>query len=482
MKSFTIFTTEALLLGQCFGEYYFQYDAQNPKTYFAKVCLKRLGPYCETFRVSERVPVLEDDIPDDIQWEDRFLDDSLVASHGWVSTSQDAYFYRDEDGAIYRTTWQTSRKSFLDLLNLYLDEAIGRAPSDHDTFPRPGKDRGKTECDVELGVWDAMVELLMHGDLLNRSANPVTLPDRHDKKKSVRDLLFSLAKDSGCWGPFKLGLGFGAAIGQCCRIVQIFRASVGKPYGEWKDEYVEICVILDKCLASMQGNSLIADPVNDSINSMLKGFISYGAESMLKRLDYGSNGYLVASFDPLCLDLPASLAKVQAFQEKVWLYFGSILGYLRAGNEGAERNLEHSSAAPRTWTYFFDESGDKVKKAVAQAEEWFGENADSEDLARTIITQLQGAIEAIARRLHSPEQPWPGLNNFLHGFLHQGSRFEQRFAGIGLVLLKQYRNPVAHEFASFSATMLEARFFTDGIRTMLELSDRILESRGQPDQ
>lgn len=482
MKSFPIFPTEALLLGQCFGEYNFQYDAQNSETYFAKVCQKRLRPYCETFRVSERVSVLEDDIPDDIQWEDRFLNDSIVASHGWAPTSQDAYFYRDEDGAVFRTTWQTSRKSFLDLLNLYLDEAIGRTLADYDAFPRPGENRGKTECDVELGVWDAMVELIIHDKCLGPSPRPTTIPDHQDKRKSVRDLLASLAKDSGCWGPFMLGLGFGVAIGQCYKIVQIFRESAGKPYGEWKDEYMEECAILDKWLASMQRNSLIADPVNDSINSMLESFISLGAESMLMRLDYGSNGIVVPSFDPLCLDLLASLAEVQALQERIWLCFGSVLGYLRAGNEGAERNLEHSSAAPRTWTYFFDESGDKVKKAVAQAEEWFGENADSEDLARTIITQLQGVIEAIARRLHSPEQPWPGLNNFLHGFLHQGSRFEQRFAGIGLVLLKQYRNPVAHEFASFSATMLEARFFTDGIRTMLELSDRILESRGRPDQ
>ena len=37
----------------------------------------------------------------------------------------------------------------------------------------------------------------------------------------------------------------------------------------------------------------------------------------------------------------------------------------------------------------------------------------------------------------------------------------------------RYRNPVVHDFEKFGCSFIEARFFVLGMRTLLELSERI---------
>ena len=54
-----------------------------------------------------------------------------------------------------------------------------------------------------------------------------------------------------------------------------------------------------------------------------------------------------------------------------------------------------------------------------------------------------------------------------------GTEDEQRFASIAITLYKCYRNSVAHDFEKFQCSITEAGFFVVGMRTLLELSDRI---------
>jgi hypothetical protein len=161
----------------------------------------------------------------------------------------------------------------------------------------------------------------------------------------------------------------------------------------------------------------------------------------------------------------------------LWLAFGELLGFLRDVDSLA-KTAEWTSAAPRSFRELFDASGDKVRNAIRDAESVLSTDT-SEDAAAKAVGTVANGIEALARRIWSirssrSQKSRSPLMEELISKRQSGTEDEQRFASIAITLYKSYRNPVAHDFDKFQCSITEAGFFVVGMRTLLELSDRIL--------
>jgi len=160
----------------------------------------------------------------------------------------------------------------------------------------------------------------------------------------------------------------------------------------------------------------------------------------------------------------------------LWLAFGELIGFLRDADSLA-RSAEWTSAAPRSLRELFDASGGKVRNAIREAE--LALSADtSEDTAARAVEMVANCIEALAKRICSiqssrSQQTQNTLMQELMSKQRSGTEDEQRFASIAITLYKSYRNPVVHEYEKFQCSVTEARFFVLGMRTLLDLSDRI---------
>jgi hypothetical protein len=166
---------------------------------------------------------------------------------------------------------------------------------------------------------------------------------------------------------------------------------------------------------------------------------------------------------------------------RIWLALGEVLGFLRDADNVA-RAAEWASAAPRTFRELFDASGDKVRNAIRDAERALSVETGGEDVAARVIGMLVHGIEALAKRTwpipcSGSQQSQNTLVQELMSKRQSGREHEQRFADIAITLYKRYRNPFVHEFEKFRCSFNEARFFVSGMRTLLELSDRIIASR-----
>ncbi|MHB8860996.1 MAG: hypothetical protein ACYC6N_01240 [Pirellulaceae bacterium] len=157
--------------------------------------------------------------------------------------------------------------------------------------------------------------------------------------------------------------------------------------------------------------------------------------------------------------------------------FSELLGILHEVSDIA-KSLEWSKPQPSTFRDLFDATGDKVRLALQDAEKRLNESADQKHLAETVVCHLSPAVEAISRRTWPMDTSSPTKRNFkvaelLRTKLHRGADLERRFARIALALLDQYRNAVQHEFDTFECSLNEARYYTQAVRTLLDLSLRI---------
>ena len=211
----------------------------------------------------------------------------------------------------------------------------------------------------------------------------------------------------------------------------------------------------------------------------------YHAEALLKTLldpanapkverDVASsdNSYLYAQL--------ASLPKITYSKMAFWISLGEVLGGLRDADTEVKLT-DVKSAVPRTYAIGGAESPDSVRTRLFNVERALNENPNPNHLSEDVVARLAPMIEALAKRVW-PEAftppNWDGkLVSVYHGKLYSSSELEERFANISLTLHKSYRNPANHDFDKFKCSFEEARFFLTGVRTLVDLWERI--SQGQ---
>lgn len=177
------------------------------------------------------------------------------------------------------------------------------------------------------------------------------------------------------------------------------------------------------------------------------------------------------------LDAPETLA--HRVLMNAWIAVGEILGVLRDLDVPLMQE-DSRAVVPRAFVEI-DATDDEIEKHLRKAEEDLSRGAEGDFLPKYVIAAASPVIEGLTKRV------WPNafqsndviaVASVLHSHLHdQTPEFERRFASIAVTLYTRYRNVAQHEVERVKLSYDEARFFVAGIRTLLNLSKRIAESR-----
>jgi hypothetical protein len=162
------------------------------------------------------------------------------------------------------------------------------------------------------------------------------------------------------------------------------------------------------------------------------------------------------------------------------LAIGAVLGTMRDADDQAYAK-DRQSATPRMFMLGPEASMDRVKGQVVMTEQLFDERMGRTFSPEQVIIFSQNVIEGLAKDLWGAEfsqQTRKGeLRNTLQEHIRSPDENEQRFARLALTLYDVYRKPAQHNLRAFQCTWEEARFFHSGMRTLVELSDKIKTKR-----
>jgi hypothetical protein len=170
-------------------------------------------------------------------------------------------------------------------------------------------------------------------------------------------------------------------------------------------------------------------------------------------------------------------------QYRVVTVLGIALGEVCAFLDDVDRvtkDQEWGSIRPRTFRDLFDQSGNKVRLAIQDAERRLNESDGDIAVPEQIVASLSPAIEAIVRRTFAFSDSGRSageMMKLLSDKLHRGNVRERRFASIAIGLHTQYRNAATHEYESFSCNLEEARYFVAGLRALMALCERIAHEK-----
>ena len=475
MQPFFVSPTESLLIGLCLGGY-LQRKEYGVDVHFLDVVESWLKPFVPAFNKTRRFAITAEEIPEDVE-----LSGESDDSHGRSPTHPNMIFGIGPAGA-FCVVFDCDRKSLLDLLNAFLGKHIVRAPIDGLLYPAVEK-RGLPQ--VWMEVQATIREACEKGDI-----TVVTGRCGEENGEAIAHRLEELIQFNECGDTFSVGRGFGRAV------------TMFEDFAERLTRLEQSHVLgLDRCdgLEAGIGPEDLGFDIEDSECQSELDVILHRAElavyptilqdlvvsSLVKRSMYAERCLADCSLPPLAwswqndvfeTNHDAAIQHVNRSRMKLWLAFGELLGFLRDADSLA-RSAEWTSAAPRSFRELFDASGDKVRNAIRDAELVLSTDT-SENVAAKTVGMLANGIEALAKRIwsiqSSSSQQTQTLMQELMSKRQSGSEDEQRFASIAITLYKSYRNPVVHEFDKFQCSVNEARFFVLGMRTLLELSDRIL--------
>jgi hypothetical protein len=158
--------------------------------------------------------------------------------------------------------------------------------------------------------------------------------------------------------------------------------------------------------------------------------------------------------------------------------FGDLIGRSHVSDDETRRR-DIASPVPRMFRLSPTSTADRIRGSLELVEKWLASDDAHDALGPTIVASLGPSVEALARRNWPDDFTGHGANlsKTLHEHLRNGSDLEQRFASTGINLYKTYRNPTSHNFDSVSCSPVEALFFFNGVRTLLQHSDTICASR-----
>jgi len=127
------------------------------------------------------------------------------------------------------------------------------------------------------------------------------------------------------------------------------------------------------------------------------------------------------------------------------------------------------------------ESADKIRQRLDLAVRDLSNHADEAGRPEVAVSSTCQVIEDLTRRLwpdrfemgSSPDLPamWRNL------FLCPPTELEGRFGSIATTLHFTYRNPASHRVDDFKCSAIEAFFFIQGLRTLVDLWERIKKER-----
>ena len=178
--------------------------------------------------------------------------------------------------------------------------------------------------------------------------------------------------------------------------------------------------------------------------------------------------------EPSCL---ADLHLCNEYLQRLAFAFGDLIGRSNVSDDETRRR-DVVSPVPRMFRLSPTSTADRIRGSLELAEKWLASDDAHNALGPTIVSSLGPSVEALARR-NWPEDftdHRPKLGRILDQ-RRNGSDVEQRFVSIAKSLYNTYRNPTSHQFDSVSCSPIEALFFFNGVRVLLQLSDTICASR-----
>jgi len=459
MDHFFVSPVESLLLGFAWGEYL--HDKKRPQEAeirFLGQVADRLSPFLPDFRQDRTVVVSEDDLPQDIEW--LSLPDSTTEK-GFSPTSPDRVYCRHAEQVIHSDDGSefvlckitdSSRKTLMDLVASYLGDLVATVPADHVALNLGERDdSNKVVHELIKGLQEDWTEAVPH----------YATSDKEDNVDGIDKALNELIAYNECSDYFSTGKYLGTLLARCWSEA---------PEDQFTDDvgFAEFTDVLEKFL---------------EMKLMRRDSISTKALRHFARSAKGFRGRVSSDLAPDFLPAmnSAFLKSIQHHRlvHALWIALGEMCSLLD-DVERVARGQEWEGIRPRTFRDLFDQSGDKVRQAIADAERSLNETSGDSDLPQRIVSSLAPAIEAIVRRTfvfsdsgHTAREMMALLSNKLH----QGSVSERKFASVAIGLHTQYRNAATHEYERFSCSFEEARYFVAGLRVLMTLCEQIAHKK-----
>ena len=446
-----------------------------------------LKPFIPDFSTFRQISITKDEIPDDVV----FSGESDDLQFGRSPTNPNMTFAIGSSGP-FCMVFDCERKSLLVLLSVLLGEHIVRSPAESILYPAAEKH------DFPRLFQELCVKCPGH----HPAEVQHWLKERQGEENSnaICERLVELMGYNECNDTFRLGRDFGRVVAMCEDLAErltklewwdVESAAMETRFPRTIEEDFDPDVDdwgttddLDESEYHSALDGILYRGQLESYATVLKGL---GTNPLVQRSMYAVQCLADCSLPQMewCVDEKFfdhkqrdAIQHANRSRMRLWLAFGELLGFLR-NVDSLARTAEWTSTSPRTFRELFDTSGDKVRRAVRDAEVALSEETSGEEVAAKVVGMLANGIEALAKRVwpiqpsHSQQSHQNGLSRELWSKLESGTETEQRFASIAITLYKQYRNPIVHDLEKFRCSLNEARFFVMGMRTLLELSERI---------
>jgi hypothetical protein len=483
MESFIVSQSEALLIGRCL-ELYLQEVSDDPSVRFTNRVAADIGsflPHAGSLTKYHSKP----DVPPSVEW--------LEAENNGIGYSQErpqSVFYRSTllasqsaDFAEFEIERIDGAKTleFLvielvrDLLDPSLDAVINTLP------PKQwGRER-----------YNSHIQNLLKAAERSLVTDATELPFVENAEEiEKRLLLLVTAKENQHNEAFECGRKFGLVEANYRRGFEAAVRQVAQMFDFPDDDCDPYCVFqyLDQHESGRWQPMRSVDwhqgsePALTYLLQQREIPLGSLSEQLLKRSrqdheswDYNYQTQEEDFIETTCL---ADLYSCNEYLRRLTFALGDLIGRSNVSDEET-RQVNSARPVPREFRLSPISTADRIRGSLELAEKWLTSDDAHDALGPTIVASLGSSVEALARRNWPDDFTGrrPDLSRILQEHLRNGSDLERRFASTGINLYKTYRNPTSHDFDSVSCSPLEALFFFNGVRVLLQLSDTICASR-----
>jgi hypothetical protein len=445
MQDFLIWPSESFLLGLCAGEYE---SCIDDGVFFITIVRTRLRPFFPWFPKGAlvREEVSKADIPADIRW----LDIEQEWRMGLSPTNPDWLYHSNSEGVSRRKILLPDRKSFLDLILDALGPYMAFGIEDLSDFKSPRQ--------------YAQVYFSLIDQLCVQSVDLTEITFGKEFRETILRTLEQLATTTGDETLFHIGKLFGQLAHEIDVLLNLYvmddvQGNTSEP------------VRVDTLWPFSVGGKTIDELL--TIDMVRQNHYADAALRYL-RSDHGLFGDSGSDTQPVL-----SLDGLNLARSYFWIALGEILGVLRVPDQ-AFWTRDAASAMPRCITFEID-SADRIRQRLDITMRDLSEHSDQAGRPEAAVSSTYQAIEGLCRRVWPEEFPLntTRLPAMLATKLTSPNELERRFAGIARNLYLTYRNCASHDPDTFSCSVAEAVFFVNGIRTLVDLWQRIRECIGR---
>ncbi len=471
---FIIKPSEALLIG-CAVREYLEAKGDNEYANILYFLSKRLRPFVPILdtETTTEIPASECD-SETIRW--TTLNEECEIG---LSLNDHNCVYRRYSDMITKTTWDSSRRSLLDLLGDLLEPFVSKSFRDIVQFPSLGEKGLSQEIDL-ICTFDYKDPV----GFLSRFQTPEQPDDTDGVVCAIGELINHDLNDFGMI--YKAGQSFGQLFAELerwhlgvCREwfaqAKIFRRSGPLIKQEAWTQFLDNEYRNGEYLWIDTSGEEARRRCNESIERVLsRGCVQKcpHAEMSLLNLREAQVGFgNDESLQLLAAKAMASLA------------LGAVLGSMYAGDEEA---LAKNAASPTPRMFTLSKLSpeaplERIKGRVLEMEQILSERSRLGISPEGVISFSQNLIEALAKTLWESEfssgTRKGELRNILIEHRRSGDQDEHDFASIALMLYDTFRNPAQHDLLNFRCTWLQVWLFHVGTRALLELSESIKKKR-----